>query len=237
MLEEPEPVADLVGDAQPVVPHLVRLPEQRHLLGDPFLRRVLLGGRDARVVEQPQLLGDADVREEHGAARRLGRVRGEDKADRRAEGAVVERAVEPLERILERLPRDASFVCVFAEPSQPMMLLGEVRELEVEAEGAEDQRLLARAQPRIDLHDRARVARCARIPADALDELEQPLTFLLDEHRAEDRPQHADVAAERGGRIRHVAAARSAVRVPSGRRRHRARSSAARRAPAPAASR
>ena len=39
VLEEPEAVADLVGDPQPVVTHLVRLPEQRDLLGEPLPRR------------------------------------------------------------------------------------------------------------------------------------------------------------------------------------------------------
>ena len=43
VLEEPEPVADLVGDAEAVVTHLVGLPQERQLLGDPLLGLVVLG--------------------------------------------------------------------------------------------------------------------------------------------------------------------------------------------------
>ena len=40
-----------------------------------------------------------------------------------------------------------------------------------------------------------------RLAANRLDELEEPRTFLLDEHGAENRPEQAHVAAKRRGRI------------------------------------
>ena len=84
VLEEPECVPDLVRHAQPVVAHLVGLPEQRHLLGNPLLGFAPLGRRDPRVVQHDELGLDADVREEHAAPRRLGRMRGQDELDRGA---------------------------------------------------------------------------------------------------------------------------------------------------------
>ena len=105
VLEEPQRMPDLVRDAQPVVTHLVRLPEQRHLLGDPLLGVPPLGGRDARIVEHDELGLDADVREQDAAARRLGRMRGEhelDPSSGRARRELVSRhRVQPGERVVE----------------------------------------------------------------------------------------------------------------------------------------
>ena len=204
VLEEPEPVADLVRDAQPVVPHLVRLPEQRHLLGDPLLRLELLDGGDARVVELAQLRRDANVAEQNRAPRRFRWVCGQHEPDLRAVRALVEVIAELQERALERLARDATVVRVLAAAAQPVMLLGEVRELEVEAERAQDECLLARAERRVDGGDRAVAAGRARVATDLLDELEEPRSFLLDEHGAEDRPQHAHVAAQRRSGVGHA---------------------------------
>ena len=81
-----------------------------------------------------------------------------------------------------------------------MVLLGEVRELEVEAERAQDERLLARARRGADL-DCLLVARRSGGPARPLDEVEQPLALLLDEHVAEDRAEKADVAPQGRGRV------------------------------------
>jgi hypothetical protein len=75
-----------------------------------------------------------------------------------------------------------------------MVLLGNVRELEVEPERTQDERLLPCAERRVDLDHVAVVTCGARIAADPLDELEQPLALLLDEHDAENRPELPDVA-------------------------------------------
>ena len=148
VLEEPEAVPDLVRDPQPVVPDLVGLPEQCHLLGDLLLRVPLLGRGEARVVQEAQLLRDANVREQHGSARRLGRMRGQDEANRGAVRAPEVDPVELRERIVERLARHAFAACVLASPPQPVVLLREVRELEVEAERTEDERLCLRLRYR-----------------------------------------------------------------------------------------
>ena len=152
VLEEPEPVADLVRDAQAVVAHLVGLPEERHLLGDALLglRRAPLGRRAGRR-GRASCSCDPDVREQHGAPRRLRRMRGQHELDRRAarpRGELVGGQVCELgERVVERLARDAAVVRVLAPPPQAVVLLGEVRELEVEA-NARSTSACASARPR-----------------------------------------------------------------------------------------
>ena len=82
---------------------------------------------------------------------------------------------EQLERALERVARDAPLVRVLSPAAHAMMLLGDVRKLEVEAECAQNERLLLRRQ-RMDvvLHagDTAAAARVARAQSYALDRLE-----------------------------------------------------------------
>src|SRR5262249_52093042 len=134
-------------------------------------------------------------------------MRGQDKADRRRVRALVELA-ELLVRALERLARDAAVVRVLAPAAEAMVLLGEVRELEVEPERAQDERLPAHPEARVDVDDGPVASRGARIAANLLDEFEQPRPFLLDEHVAEDRPEQTDVPAQRGGGVRNEAQAR-----------------------------
>ena len=80
--------------------------------------------------------------------------------------------------------RDPAVVRVLAPPAKPVVLLGEVRELEVQAERAQDERLLARreasASTSATAPSRRAFARASR--RISLDELEQPRAFLLDEH-------------------------------------------------------
>ena len=83
-LEEPEAVADLVDDARAARAHLVGLPERRHLLGDRVLDPVAAGRGEIRVVELAQEPAHPQVGGEDRAARRLGRVRGEDELERAA---------------------------------------------------------------------------------------------------------------------------------------------------------
>ena len=235
MLEEPQPVADLVGDPQAVVPDLVRLPEQRHLLGEALLDLGPLVGSQARIVEADELVGDPDVREQDGSPGRLGGVRGEHEPNRGRGRAVDElgrrNRRELLEGILERLAGDDAVVRVLAPASQPVVLLGEVRQLEVEPERAQHHRLLVGGERRRGARGRAVGARAARFAPDRLDELEQPFTLLLDEHGAENRSEHAHVAAKRGGGVaagpvrRHAVDATSEGRGRRGRRLRRARPS------------
>jgi hypothetical protein len=87
-------------------------------------------------------------------------------------------------------------VLVLAPPPNAMVLLGEVRQLEVEAECAEDEALFLQAERRIDRRDRAGLPGGPGVDADALDEVEQPLALLLDEDAAEQRSEQADVAPD-----------------------------------------
>ena len=228
MLEEPQSVPDLIGDAQPVMTHLVGLPQQRDLFGDPPLGVAPLARRQPSVVEPDELLRDADVGEQHGSPRRLGRVSGQDEADPRlarpCRELVARHRFEEPERILERLARDPAVVCVLATPAQAMVLLGEVRELEVEAERAQDERLRLRLEivDRVGRRDGAVAPRLSRLPADAFDELEQVPSLLFDENLAQDRAEQPDVAAEWSGRVAHRGPVRTAGRVRSGRRPPRA---------------
>ena len=155
MLEEPEPVADLVGDAESVVTHLVGLPQEGHLFGDPLLGVASLGREEKRVVEARELLRDADVREKNGASRRFGRMRRQDEPDRRRACALGVAPRDPAEGIVERLRRDPAVPCVVASPSQPVQLFGEVRELEPDPERAQDECLFARGQRAVDVGDGA----------------------------------------------------------------------------------
>src|SRR5262249_55798514 len=173
-LEDPRTVGARAGVWQPALPHLVGLPEERHLFGDHVLELELLGGREAWVVEPPQHLRDADVREHDRAACRLGRMRGEHEPDLRSARTVEVDAVELGERRLERVARDAAVAGVLAAPANAVMLLGEVRELEVEAERAQHELLLARTEAALDSRDRAFAAGGARLAANPLDQLEQP---------------------------------------------------------------
>ena len=104
---------------------------------------------EQRVVEPRELLRDADVREQNGAC-------ASPRSDARSGRAGSTRGVRALgvasrdaaERVVERLRRDPAVPRVVAPPAQPVQLLGEVRELELEPERAQDERLLARGQRR-----------------------------------------------------------------------------------------
>src|SRR5437870_506071 len=81
-----------------------------------------------------------------------------------------------------------------------MLLLGHVRELEVERERTEDARLPLERQARdrsSEIVVRRATARCSRERTDALDVGEERLVLLLDEHLSEQVAEQANVAAER----------------------------------------
>jgi hypothetical protein len=203
VFEEPEAVADLVGDPQAVVSNLVRLPQQRHLLGKPLLDGAASRCSEEGIVEPVELLGDARVREQDRSPARLGRVRGQHQPHRHVACAALElvrrHVGEELESALERVARNPSGVRVLAPATDPVLLLGDVRELEVHGEGAQDECLLLprdRAYGRAHLFHGAALPGGSRKQAHALDDLQKPFAFLLDEHRSEDGPEEPDVAAE-----------------------------------------
>jgi hypothetical protein len=94
-------------------------------------------------------------------------------------------------------------VLVLAPAAQSVVLLGDVRQLEVQAEGAEHLPLALEFELRdgvpqfLPPRGAALRARLARQPPDPLLLVEQLLPLLLDEYPAEDVAQQADVAAER----------------------------------------
>ena len=94
---------------------------------------------------------------------------------------------------------------VLAAAAQAVMLLGDVDQLEVEAERSENVGLIARRQRphgvanSVDVAGRARIARAQ---PDPFLRLEQLIAFLLDEDLAQHRAEQANVAAERGVGLR-----------------------------------
>ena len=195
LLEEPVAVANLVDDARPVRPHLVRLPERGDLGGELVLDRV---AAVRRVVELAEKRRDPKVRREHGAARGLGRVRRQDELQGDALHDLAGR--DAGERLLERLGQHALLLRVGAPAADPVLLLRDVRELEVERERAEDARLPLEREAGDsggEIVVRRAVARRPRERADALDVGEQRLVLLLDEHLPEQVAEQADVAPQR----------------------------------------
>ena len=184
--------------------------------------RVALAGGHHRVVERGQHPGDPDVRLQQGAPRRLGRVRGEHELERDVGETLVKLVLghvgEQLERLFERLAHDEARVLVLAAAADAVVLLGRVRELEVQREGAEHLRLVVGLERADGLaHDR-RVADLARLPrggADALLGREELLALLLDEHLPEQRAEQADVAPQRAVRLLVARLARSGSPVGS----------------------
>ena len=165
-------------------------------------------GRQLRVVQLAQERRDPLVRLEDRAPRRLGRVGGEDELDAHPLGLPRELllahagGVQTRERGLERLARDAALVLVGAAAPEPVVLLGDVRELEEDAERPQHDGLaLERERPRSSRRAaRARplAARPARERADPLDEVEHLLPLLLDEHAPEEVAEQADVRTQAG---------------------------------------
>ncbi len=211
LLEEPQPLADLVDDPRPLGADLVGLPEQRDLLGEGVLEPPPLGERRALVVEAGEERGDPPVRLEDRAARRLGRMGGEDELDpeplscRLDLGLVDPAPVELRERIGKRLARHPSLGLVLAAPADPVVLLGDVDELEEQRERPQHGALALRAERGDRVGERLPWAAGARIAGEGADPLlvvEQILAFLLDEHLPEQIAEEADVGTE-GGIGRH----------------------------------
>jgi hypothetical protein len=208
VLEEPQAVPDLVDHARPLVPDLVRLPEHRDLLAEACLDRFTIGGGLQRIVQLAEQLCDPDVSEQDRPPRRLRRMGGEHQLDvdvRQARAELVRRYVCQLrEGVVERLTRCDARLCVLAPPAKPVVLLCDVRELEVEAERAQHEGLPLRRESgdlRGDVVQRRSLPRLAREQANALDFGQQLRALLLDEHLSENRSEQTHVPPERRGRL------------------------------------
>ena len=113
------------------------------------------------------------------------------------------RPLEASHRVGQRLARHAALVLVLPAAPEPMVLLGEIDELEVDAERPQDERLALRIQagdrPSQPLALRG-AAGCARSPGEMpylLLQVEQGLPFLLDKDATEDRSEETNVASQR----------------------------------------
>ena len=147
------------------------------------------------------------MRLEHGAARRLGRVGGEDELDPQACAGCLQRAlldaaaVEQRERLGERLARDAPLGLVLAPPSDAMVLLRDVDELEEERERPQHRCLavvVERGDRRAERVARPSGAGITRKGPNPLLVVEQLLAVLLDEHAPEKVAKQANVRPQRG---------------------------------------
>ena len=208
VLEEPEPLTDLVDDAGPVRAHLVRLPEDRHLLDEPIADRGSLPRRRARIVELREQLFDAAVLLEDGARKRLRRMGGEDELDRHPPGCLDElvladaRTDEQGERLVQRLAQHSALALDLAPAPHSVVLLRDVREVEVHRERAQDHGLRRDGERSDRRCERARgsCVAVATSTCETADLLLQPVrlvAFLLDEHPTERVSEQADVRPER----------------------------------------
>jgi hypothetical protein len=140
-------VADLVDDVRSPRADFIGLPQQRDFLGHRSLDAPPARGRERRVVELREKPAEPEVGGEHGAPRRLGRVRRQDQFERQATRCLSEIGVRDVrgakagDRLRQRLARHSLLVLVLTSPAQPMVLLGEVDELEVDAERPQHERL------------------------------------------------------------------------------------------------
>jgi hypothetical protein len=127
-------VTDLVDDSRPDAAQLVGLPEQSHLPGKVFGDCIDARGCYERIVELVQQAADAQMRGENRPARRFGGMSGQHEP----EGHGFRPAIaEPVERVAEGVAWNSSLELVLAPTPQPVVLLCDVDELEVEREGAD----------------------------------------------------------------------------------------------------
>ena len=172
---------------------------------------------------------------EHRAARRLGRVRGEHQLDvQRAQrlGGVHAGAVEQLGGLGERLALLLAGGVVLAPAADPLALLGDVGELQLQRAGADVRLDLVVAEPAQAAHQRlarglvaaAQLGRGAVDPGHAVGEL---AAVLLGEHGGERAARGGRSRARRGGgggHRRRLSQPASGIRGPRGSLRQSSRS-------------
>ena len=213
VLEKPEHLPDLVDDAGPLRPDLVRLPEDGDLLRQRVLSDGALGTGEPGVVELLEELRDPAVLLEDRARQRLGRMGGQHELDRdparRRLDLVAGHAVvlERSEGLVEGLAQHPALPLDLSTPPDSVVLLGDVGQVEVDGERPQHDRLGLDAEQRDRLGEgprRACVA-AATEPGEQADPLLQAvhvLAFLLAEDAPEDLAEQADVGAERSVRRR-----------------------------------
>src|SRR5262249_43307172 len=158
-------------------------------------------GRRRRItVELAKELRDLPVNPENGPPRRLGRMRRQHELHRRVASRLAEVA-EALLGIGERLGWETPLALVLRPSPDAVVLLGDVRELEVDREGAQDERLLAQVETgdeRDELPHRlsGTAAPGPRELARTLLELENTRPLLFDDDGAERVSEQPNIAPE-----------------------------------------
>ena len=218
-------------------PQVGGAPQDRDLLAQPAPDLAVLGRRQARIVESLEQRGEPPQRDKERPPAGLGRVRGEDRRDRQPLDRTVELVVgstqppQPADGVGERPVQHpgARGTCAPGQRADPLPLLGEVHQLEVEREGANDGLGPVEVQggelvgELLALERIVRPAERDHPLANTLDELEQLGAGLLRDDLAQQRPEQADLRGERvagAGRTdarRLGANCRGRSRVPAGR--------------------
>jgi hypothetical protein len=196
-------------------------PQQRDLLAEPPTQVAVLGRGQIAIVQPGEDPIDAAEREEQGSAAGLRRVGGEDRRDTQSGEEPVElvgacagptwpagSAAELGQRARDRIGGRSIARRTFPPPGgpDPVTLLGEVHEAEVEAEGPDDDLGAPRVKAGELGGEGLAVGRVVLVPkadrglADALDEVEQVPTGLLGDDLAEQRTEQPNLERQRVAR-------------------------------------
>jgi hypothetical protein len=210
VLERVQPAAHLVDHGRTLLAHLVGQPEQRDALAHAVEQPTALLRRQPRVVvpgdqrlHRPQVVLES-------AAACLGRVGGEDRPDAQLAdepGRLAGREAGPAhgrdrgrDRLRPRRRRGLPLALPYRP--QPVVLLGQVDQVEVDREGAHQAEQLAQAEPVDPLAQGALglsvvpVAQRDRGLADLLDDLEERPTALLAHDVAEQPAEQPNVVPQ-----------------------------------------
>ncbi len=214
-VEERHRRPDLVEDRRGDRPQVRRPPQEGDLLAEPAADFGILGRGQARVVQAGEQVAAAAQGDQDRPAAGFGRVGGEDRRDRQAGQLGIEGGVRPTQRaqspdrLRHRIVEDAvagGSLAATERPDAPARL-GQVDQLEVEGEGADDGFDGARIESRQVVVEASALGRVAidskadRALADALDEVEQVRAGLLRDDLAQ-QARRAAGPRSRAGRGR-----------------------------------
>jgi hypothetical protein len=135
--------AYLVEGAGTLAAELGGAPQDAHLLEQPAAHVGLFRGGQPRVVEPVDLLADAPQRVHHRPPPRLGRVGGEDgvdlqPAEQPPQHLVPVAGADRRDRRRQRVLHQPLAAAALAQGADPVTLLGQVDQLQVDGEGAGD---------------------------------------------------------------------------------------------------
>ena len=184
---------------------LRRQPQPIDLLDEPSLGVDALGVGDAGIVEALELVAHAPDRGDHGTAPRLGGVRREyrldlERRDELLEALAAQLGLQRADARLQRLRQRFRSAVALADDPRPMVLLGEIRQVEVAGKRA---RHLLGAVEAPGGHEFFGVALKAVVLAGADDQTSQLLHIpqqvgaaVVGDHPSQKFAQQADVASQ-----------------------------------------